>query len=482
MYEQQMNSNRIKNKFILLISIILVYQSALTAQGYTLDSSIETALLNNREIKIAKLEVHKAENAVDEAFGYALPSLDLSANFSHFLQKPKMPFPDFEALLTNATYGILFKEKVLPEDQSKLMPIQTKLQSFAQSNNFEASAQVTQILFNSAVFRGIGASRIYLNLSREQLKAKTTEVVFNVKQAYYGVLLSKQFLEITKASLNNAEENLDNLKAYHKQGMASDYDLMQAEVMVENIRPKVYELENTFNDALNKFKLVLGIDQSKEIKLTGDINYQPEIIPEIENAVTAAISQNYDLSSLQVKRRVDEEFVAIDRSEYWPQLAAFGNFTYAGSSDKWDFQNYNSTTVGLSLSMNLFKGGRTSNKVEQSLIGLRQTEEQLKDLEDFIASEIKTTLNNIERVKLQIDAVERNVELAQKTYDIAKVRFSEGTGTQLELKNANLELETARINRLQAVHDYIIARAKLDKLSGKLGDTELNFINNFENN
>lgn len=471
----------IKKTLSPLVLLMLFLSLKISAQEYDLNRAIETALENNREIKIAKMEVQKAEEAVDEAFGYALPSLDVSANFSHFLSKPKMPFPDFEALLTNATYGILFDEGVLPYDQNKLMPVQTKLQSFAQTNNYEASAQVTQILFNSAVFRGIGASQIYLNLSKEQLKAKTAEVVFNVKQAYFGVLLSHQFLEITTASLNNAEENLENVRSYHKQGLTSDFELMQAEVMVENIRPKVYELENINKDALNKFKIVLGIPQSSEVKVLGKIEYNETQIPDADDAISTAQSNNYDLSSLQVKLQVDEEFVALDRAEYWPQLAAFGNLTYAGSSDEWDFQNYNSTTVGLSLSINLFQGGRTANKVEQSLIGLRQTEEQLKDLEDFVTTEVKNTINNINRVKAQVDAVERNVELAERAYDIAVVRYKEGTGTQLELKNANLELQTAKTNRLQAVHDYIIASAKLNKLMGQLGEAELNFINNYEN-
>ena len=476
-----MTLNLIKKILSSLFLLMFLFSLQISAQKYDLDRAIETALENNREIKIAKMEVQKAEEAVDEAFGYALPSLDVSANFSHFLSKPKMPFPDFEAMLTNATYGILFDEGVLPFDQNKLMPVQTKLQSFAQTNNYEASAQVTQILFNSAVFRGIGASQIYLNLSKEQLKAKTAEVVFNVKQAYYGVLLSQQFLEITRASLINAEENLDNVRSYHEQGLTSDFEIMQAEVMVENIRPKVYELENLNKDALNKFKIVLGIPQSAEVKVSGKIEYIDSQIPDAEDAILTAQSNNFDLSSLQVKQQVDEEFVALDRAEYWPQLAAFGNLTYAGSSDEWDFQNYNSTTVGLSLSINLFQGGRTANKVEQSLIGLRQTEEQLKDLEDYVTTEVKNTINNINRVKAQVDAVERNVELAERAYDIAVVRYKEGTGTQLELKNANLELQTAKTNRLQAVHDYLIAFAKLKKLMGQLGEAELNFINNYEN-
>ncbi|KUG24768.1 outer membrane efflux protein [hydrocarbon metagenome] len=462
-----------KPKLFLLVVILM---TPLLAQELTLEDAIETALSNNREIKIAKLEVKKAEEAVSEAFGYALPSLDVSASFAHFLSKPKMAFPDFEALLTNAAYGILFHENVIPHDESKLMPIQTKLQSFAQTNNYEATAQLTQIIFNSAVFRGIGASQIYLNLSKEQLKAKASEVVLNVKKAFYGVLLTEELLEITQASLKNAEENLDNLRAYYQQGFASDFEMMQAEVMVENIRPKVYELEELNKDTKNKFKMVLGISQEENLKVRGKILYSEHILPEMDDAIATAVKKNFDINSLKIKLQIDEEFVALDRSEYWPQLAAFGNLTYAGSSDDWNFQNYSSTTVGLSLSMNIFNGNRTARKVEQSLIGLRQTEEQISTLKDYIISEVKKTYYNIERVKVQINAVERNVSLAEKAYEIALKRYDEGTGTQLEIKNANIELHTARTNKLQVVHQYIIAKAELDKLLGQLNDAELQFI------
>lgn len=466
----------LKQRLRIIFILLILFFSQYYSQTLTLNESIETALSNNRDIKIAKLDVEKAEEAVDEAFGYALPSFDLSANFSHFLSKPKMAFPDFEALLTNATYNILFNEGVLPQDNSKFLPMESKLQSFSQTNNFEASAQVTQILFNSAVFRGIGASQIYLDLSKEQLKAKTAEVVFNVKQAFYGALLTKQMLDITKATLANTEENLKNVKSYFEQGLTSEFEMMQAEVLVENIRPKVYELENLYKDTLNKLKLVVGVDQNSELNVIGEINFTNKEIPEIDDALSIALSKNYDISSLKVKKQIDEEFIALDRSEYWPQLAAFGNYTYAGSSDSWNFQNYSATTVGLSFSMNIFNGGRTQNKVDQSLIGLRQTEEQINTLKDYTVSEVKNTINNLHRVKLQVDAVERNVNLAERAYDISVTRYNEGTGTQLEIKNANIELQTAKTNRLQVVHDYIIAFAKLDKLLGILSETEIDFI------
>lgn len=464
-----MNLYKLLNKFITTVIIIL---SVLSLDGfsqskiYTLDEAIQTALNNNRDIKVAELDVEKSKDAVDEAFGYALPTLDLSASFNHFLQKPKTPFPDFEALLTNATYSILFDENVIPRDNSKYKPIQTQLQSFVQSNSYETSILLTQTLFNSAVFRGIGASQIYLDLAREELKRKVTSTVLDVKKAFYGVLLTKQLLDITTASYNNALENLKNVKALNTQGLVSDYDALQAEVRVENIKPVVLQFENQLKDVKNSFKIVIGVDQKEEIDVEGEFQYAKEEIPEITGTIEKAMESNYSISSLKLKMQVDEAFIDLDRAEYWPSIYAFGNYTYAGSADNFRFQNYSSTVVGLTLSINLFNGERTKNKVQQSEISLKQTGEQLSQLKDYISTQVKAKIYELNRVRSSIDAQERNVNLAQKAYNISNVRYKEGTGNQLEVQNADMELKQARINRLQTIYDYIIAKSSLDEILG----------------
>ncbi|MBU1097953.1 MAG: hypothetical protein CVV23_07380 [Ignavibacteriae bacterium HGW-Ignavibacteriae-2] len=443
---------------------------------FTLEEAINTVLKNNRDVLVAKMNVEKANAAVDEAFGYALPSLDVSGNLAHMLEKPKTPFPDFEALLTNATYGILFEEKVLPEDNNKFLPIKTKLQSFAQTNSFETKAQVTQILFNSAVFRGIGASQIYLDLSKVQYEAVIANSVRDVKKAFYGVLLSREILNITKASLANAEENLANIKALNQQGFTSDFDALQVEVQVENIKPKVVELENMLQSAKNGLKILLNIDQSEDIDVSGKIEFTEETFPEEEKVYADAIENNNDLKSLQIKKRVDEEFIALERSNYWPTLAAFGNYSYSGSSDKWNFQTYSSAMVGVTFSINLFMGGRASNRIEQAQIATKQTQEQINVLKDFVISQVNNKILELQKVRSQIKALNRNVELAQKAYAIASTRYKEGSGTQLEIKNADVELMSARTNLIKSVHDYIIANAELDQLLGRYDKTYTNEI------
>lgn len=463
--------------------VIFSFTAALFGQPreISLDEAIKIALQNNREIKVAKLDVEKAEARVSEAFGYALPSLDVTAGFSHFLQKPKMSFPDFGAMMNNATYGVLFNEGIIPYDPDKIMPMDFKLQTFAQSNNYKAQAQITQILFNSAVFRGIGASHIYLNLAKENLKRTISKTVFDIKKAFYAVLLTRDLNNIAQTRFTNANEHLKNIKSMRAQGLVSDFDVLQAEVQVENIRPVLIKLHNANIDAKNGLKVLLNIPVDTEIAVLGEMNYQKETLPKETELVKEAKRSNLNLRTLKIKKQLDEEFAAIDRGGYWPTLAAFGNYTYAGSGEDLDFQNYSSSTIGVSFSINLFQGGRTSNKVQQDVIVARQTEEQIRGLTDATEMQVKSKLNDLKRVQKQIEAMERNVALSKKAYDIAESRYQEGEGSQLEVKDADIAYKDAQVNYTTAVHDYLIAKASLYNLIGRIDEKYYKYVTEYLN-
>ncbi len=453
---------------IVLFFIFLSLPICAQQNKLTLEDAISIALKNNRNIKISKLDVEKAEAAVSEAFGYALPSFDISAGFTHFLEKPKVSFPDFGALLNNSTYGVLFDEGIIPFDKNKFKPIGFTLQTFVQSNNYQAQAQISQILFKSAVFRGIGASEIYLNLSKENLKRTIAETVLDVKKAFYGVLLTKDLYKIAQTRFQNANEHLKNIKAMGEQGLVSEFDQMSAEVQVENIKPILVQLENANKDATNGLKVLLNLNQNEEINVIGLMNYKDETLAPIEELINEAKKSNLTLSTLKIKNQLDDEFTAIDRDGYWPTIAAFGNYQYAGTGEKWDFQNYSSSTVGISFSINLFQGGRTKKKVQQDMITSLQTKEQIKTLSDATEMQVKSKYNDLIRVKKQIEAMSRNVKLAERAYKIAEDRFKEGLGSQLEVKDADVSLSNAKINYTNAVHDYLVAKATLYNLVGRV--------------
>ena len=466
-------------KIILLIILIPFVISAQT-KIYTLDDAIGQALRNNKSITISQMDVKKAGATVNEAFGYALPRLDLSGNFSHFIKKPLMPFPDFEALLTNATYSILFDEGVIPRDDSKYLPMETKLQSFALTNAYTTDLTLTQTLFSSAVFEGIGASKIYYNLSQAELDNTVSKTVLDVQRAFYGVLLSKAVLEIARASFQNSQDNFNNVVALYNQGMVSEFDKLQAEVQVENIRPYVLQLENTLINTKNRLKILLGEKQEQDIDVFAEIVYEPiESINE-EALIDEALQNNFDIRSLGLKKQVDEAFIQLDVAEYWPNLAAFGNYAYSGSSDEWNFQNYSSFTVGLSFQMNLWQGNRTKNAVQQSTITYEQTAQQELLLQDAIKADVKEKINELRRVQSLVEVQRGTVKLAERAYQIANVRYKEGAGSQLEIQDTDIALRNAKLNLTQSVHSYIITKFELERLLGRTSTDYLSVVNKQE--
>ncbi|MCU0342634.1 MAG: TolC family protein [Ignavibacterium sp.] len=466
-------------KIIFLFSLIPFVVSA-QPKIYTLDDAIGQALRNNKNINISQMNVEKAGATVKEAFGYALPKLDLSGNFSHFIKKPLMPFPDFEALLTNATYSILFDEGVIPRDDSKYLPMETKLQSFALTNAYTTDLTLTQTLFSSAVFEGIGASKIYYNLSTAELNNTVSKTVLDVQKAFYGVILSKAVLEIAKASFQNAQDNFNNVLALYKQGMVSEFDKLQAEVQVENLRPYVLQIENTLINTKNGLKILLGENQEQDIDVFAEIVYEP--IDNIDETalIDEALENNFDITSLGLKKQVDEAFIELDVAEYWPNIAAFGNYSYAGTSDEWNFQNYSAFTVGLSFQMNLWQGNRTKNAVEQSTITYKQTEQQELLLKDAIRVAVKEKINELRRVQSLVEVQRGTVKLAERAYQIANVRYKEGAGSQLEIQDTDIALRNARLNLTQSVHSYIITKFELEQLLGRTSTDYLSVVNKQE--
>jgi outer membrane protein TolC len=467
-------------KYLLILSLSLFITTEIIHSQpkiLTLEESIALALDKNVDIKVAVMNTEKSRAAVREAFGYALPSVDVSAGFSHFIQKPETPFPDFEALLTNATYNILFNENVIPRDDSKFLPIETKLQSFALSNSYSASVTLSQVLFSSAVFEGIGASQTYYELAKSELNNTVSKTVLSVQQSFYGVLLAKEVMNITNASFVNAQENFDNVKALYGQGMVSEFDYLQAQVRVENIRPIVLKTENLLKTAKDGLKIVIGLNQTEDIDVSGEIKLDSIDISNEDELILEALNSNFDIQSLELKKQVDKAFIQLDVSDYWPTISAFGNYTYAGSSDKWNFQNYDYSTIGLNLSFNLWRGNRTKNAVEQSTITYKQTEEQLAQLKDYTTLNVKSKILELKRVKSLIDVQERTVNLAERSYHIAKVRYQEGAGSQLELQNADQDLSQARLNKVEAIHSYLITKFELDQL---LGRTNPQYFNSFK--
>jgi outer membrane protein TolC len=464
--------NKLLFSFTLTFAFLLIFSlgkscNLLAQTNLTLEEAIKIGIKNSPDLKQSILETQKAEAVVNEVFGNALPSVDLTASFSHAFKLQQIPFPDFAALIANSTYGVLFEEGLLEYDASKLPPMGNTLMSMQQKNNIQGQIQLTQILFNSAVFTGIGVSKDYLQVSKSQYNAKLADLIMNVKNTFNSVLYTREMLKIINESYKNAEENLKNVMSLAAEGLVSEFTTLEAQVRVENIKPQIRQVENGLNTAIDGLKVIIGISQNETINVVGEIEYINEEIPNLEKAIETAKENNLNLQTLENLKIVNQANTKVSESGYYPTLAGFANVGYSGMGDNFsDFQTFTTSSAGISLSMNLFKGMQTKYQVQQAKIEVLKVDEQINQLKSAIEMQIKTNINELVRIKEDIDAQERNVKVAERAYELATLRFKEGTGSQLEISNSDLALSQAKTNKLESILNYSNSKANLENLLG----------------
>ena len=430
---------------VLMLIIGITGQEALSQQTVSLDDAIQMAVENNRELKIAKLEMDKADYQVREAFGLALPNLNASADYIRSLERPVFFLPDFQNPGSDA-----------------VVPIQ-----IGSRHSLRMGFEATQTIFNAAVFTGIGTAKIYQKASREQYTTAYQNTVAEARRAFYRVLFVKDVVEMMRASLKNAEDNLDNVELLNKQGIVSDYDLIRADVQVENIRPTVTQAERNVVLAENALKIVMGLDPGEAINVSGEMEYVPITKETVDLAEQMLIENNSSLKALDYRMQVNDELVSIEKSSYIPTVTAFGNYQWQNENDDLGKLTDNliaSSQVGINVSVNIFNGFQTTAKVDQAEVELRKSEEQLKYTTDAMVTQVQSIRYRLEEAEKRVKAQGRTVEQAEKGYKIATTRYKTGSGTQLEVKDADLALMQARVNRAQAIYDYNIAKIDLEEI------------------
>jgi outer membrane protein TolC len=375
--------------------------------------------------------------------------------------KPVTFFPDFFLYSFMKTIDSTF-----PKPTGQFVPV-----SFAPAFSASATLNVRQILFNGAVIVGVGAAHIYSELARDLYRGKQVETVTKTRKAYYGALLAREAFDLMRSTLRNAEDNLKNVQFMRKQGIVSEYDDLRASVGVENLRPMVIQSETNYSLSLDNLKNTLGITAKEDFVLTDSLTFQPVDEQLIATADELVLETNPGLNATKHQVELNGAIVSAERSGYLPTLAAFGSYSYTAAKDQFNFSTndfYKGSTVGLSLSLSLFQGLQTYSKVEQAQLEQRKSEEQKINLERTLRTGIHSILGNLRQARKRIEAQGRTVEMAERGYKIVTTRFLSNAATQLEVNDAQLALTQAKVNRIQAIYDYLSSSTDLEQIIGRL--------------
>lgn len=435
-------------KVLVLILIITAYTIAQTQNAtiLSLDQAINLAIEKNADLKIAAMEVTKSEEKLREARSGLFPKIDLGGQYQRYINKPVIFLPPGSPFGQTLTIG--------------------------SDNSYAATATLSVPLFAWSLYQGIGLASDALDITKQNYLSIKNKIVADVKKSFLTVILTRETRDVMQQSLANAEDNLENIKKLNKAGTLSDYDVLRAEVQVENLRPVVLQMENNFILSLDALKVTIGLDANQQIDVTSNMDYKESyIIPSEQDIIDELIKNNPQLAILDKQIKLNDKNISVEKSAYLPTLAGFGNYQYQAQANDFQFSDYNwvkTFVLGLQLQVPIFNGFKTQARVNQAEIGLNQSVEQKRNFTEAIKTQAISILYRIKQAVKRIQGQNKTVSQATEGYNIATRRLSNGLATQLEVNDAELALRQAKLNRLQAIYDLNVAEADLENVLGRI--------------
>ena len=459
------------NKYYLLCFTFIMTQLPIQLKAQekpvleiTLDKAIELALEKNGDIKVAGLEVEKSDKRISETRGYLLPSLDISGQYVRNIQKPVIFLPP------GPPFG-------LPGSKQTVLEI-------GYDNAYTGTITASIPLFMMSVYKSLELARENLELSKESYHESVVTTVSKVKKAFYSVLLTRALHNFMQMSYKDAQDNLENVRRMHKQGLIADYDLIKAEVEVDNIQPLVMQAQDNYQLSKDALKISIGLNADEEIDVIGDLQFVDEggkllfetdiRIPSTDEAMNALQERNTTLRKLNLQSRLTETNIKLAEAQFYPSLVAFGNFQYLTQANNYDFGDYNwvkTSMVGLQLQIPLFRGLSRTAKLQQAKLTHLQLNAQRYAVTEAIKTKLRGVLYRLKQTKKRIEIQEKSISQAEKGYEIAQSRYENGIATLLEVNDARTAQTQARFNYAKAVYDFLIAYTDYEEL---IGETKVN--------
>lgn len=424
----------------------------------SLDEAIDLALSENPTVKVADLEIERYDYVRKETLGNLYPSLSVSGTYTRAIIKSEI----------------------------------SKGLSFGADNTIAASADIALPLIVPSVWRTARLNQIEMQNAVESARASRIDLVNSVKKGYYNILLAQQSLAVLKASEANVQQTVDDTRLQYEHGLASEYDLITAEVQLSNLQPSIIQTTNSIDVAKRLLKMYMSLPDNVDIELEGSLDDFRDAVLSGNDGLSTDISQNSALRQLDIQADMLEQQLKVAQTSRMPTLSAFGSVSISGNdmerlnfgamtggsdgststpgtteSVKNSFYWQHPISAGIQLSIPIFSGFRNTNKLKQIRNSMAQLDLQRIYLQQSTEVEVRSSINDLLTARETMFANEKTVQQAQKAYDISNTRYKAGAGTILELNTSELALTQARLNYSQAIYDYLSAKADYDRIVGR---------------
>jgi outer membrane protein len=437
-----MSNKKYHSITLIVLAVVFSPSFVLGGEPLTLEGSIEIALQNSMVINIAKEGSKGATAQKREAVTGFLPKFSTSYSYTRLNEAPsfQLPFPPGE-IMTGT------------------------------KNNYNWVIEAKQPIFaGGGILANYQANKIGEDAAYLEEKAKYQDVVQDVKITYFDILRAQRILAAARQSVEMLEAHRNVAENYFKVGMIPKNDLLYAEVELANGKQTLIKAQNAVELAKSRFNTLLKRRIFEPVEVVDILNYQP-MKQSLEECLSIAQQNRPELKISALKAQQAGKLVRIAQSDYLPSLSVVGNYTRFGdqpSVSGSDYKDMESWYVMAVASWNFWEWGKTKFRVDASRARENQAIDAAKELNDQITLEIKNAYMLLQEAENQITVSEKVIEQAEENFRISEERYKERVATSTEVLDANTLLTRAKSQYANALGDYNINYARLQRATGTI--------------
>jgi outer membrane protein TolC len=337
-----------------------------------------------------------------------------------------------------------------------------------------ASLSVSQLLFDfGKAHQGYRQSKHDAAAAEYSVDVTRGQVFLAVKTAYIGLLKAQRALGIAQETLQQRERLINVTQELFDSGIRPRFDVVRAQIDAQNARLDLIEAETRLAREGPNLEAALGVSGLEPRALEDILKDQGWALDE-SRVQRTALERRPEVSRQREQIESQRNSLGLVRRAFWPTTSASSALVYRQSNAGGAFLGHSREwTVGVSAKLNLFGGFSSVAAVTREKIFLQKTLEELKVIEQKISAEALQAYQTVagEARKLKIT---RDLEiLARENENLSWQLYRSGKGTIILVTDAQSQLLSARVSRLNSLADHSLALSRLEYSVGAgLGDIQ----------
>jgi len=348
------------------------------------------------------------------------------------------------------------------------------------STSIGARVEGSYPLINRANDATIAQSRKLLETARADLDAAEQDLIVRVAQAYFDVLSAQDTLATTRASKAAITEQLASAKRNFEVGTATITDTREAQARFDLATAQEIFAENDLRTKRIALDQLVGRTSVTPRPLAAPVVLPPVLPADPEAWVTVADAQHPQIRRARVALDVALLESAKARAEESYTVAATGSVgtARASGSSLSSLPGFTTqATIGVQLSMPLYTGGRTQNRIKETIVLEDKSRQDLEAARRATVQVTRSVYLKAQSGQAQVKALEAAEVSSKLALESTQLGYRVGVRVNLDVLNAQTQLFQTQRDLARARYDYLVDGLRLRQASGQLVPTDIDPVN-----